>query len=158
MISKAAFRLIVTATVLRTGKSQEELAMEMGYGKNYISEVLTPTGKLTEKFVKAFNQHYQQDQENPKDAEPLMVRLLENQNRLMERQNDILQKQNVLVEDKLTGIESNLSALYQNQRVADAKQRTALEVLIELHLKKRPEKTVRALLNLWDTRSTDALK
>lgn len=55
---KEAFRLIVTSTSLRTGKNQEQLALDMGYGKNYISDILTPTGKLTDKFVRAFKTHY----------------------------------------------------------------------------------------------------
>lgn len=69
MISKEAFKLIVVATSAATGKNQEELALEMGYGKNYISEMFSPTGKVSQKFVKAFQSHYKDYLENPKRSE-----------------------------------------------------------------------------------------
>lgn len=68
MISKEAFKLIVSATALKTGKSQEELALGMGYGKNYISDILSPTGKLTDKFIKAFQLAYNPISENTKEG------------------------------------------------------------------------------------------
>lgn len=68
MISKEAFRLIVTTTGARTGLSQEEMAIDMGYGKNYISDMLTPTGKVSEKFINAFNRHF--NSENTKTEPP----------------------------------------------------------------------------------------
>lgn len=68
MISKEMFKLIVVSTTLKTGLNQEELAIGMGYGKNYISDILSPTGKLTDKFVKAFQNHY--NSENTKNEPP----------------------------------------------------------------------------------------
>lgn len=68
MISKEVFKLIVVSTTMKTGLNQEELALGMGYGKNYISDILSPTGKLTDKFVKAFQNHY--NSENTKSEAP----------------------------------------------------------------------------------------
>lgn len=68
MISKEAFKLIVISTSLKTGLNQEELALGMGYGKNYISDILSPTGKLTDKFINAFQVQY--NSENTKIDPP----------------------------------------------------------------------------------------
>jgi len=74
MISKEAFKLILAITTTKTGKSQEELALGMGYGKNYISDVLSPTGKLTDKFVNAFQKHYNITSENTKNEDTALTR------------------------------------------------------------------------------------
>jgi hypothetical protein len=58
MATKDYFRQLVETVVFRTKKTQEQLAIEMGYGKTYISEVLSPTGKLSEKFIEAFKRRY----------------------------------------------------------------------------------------------------
>lgn len=68
MISKEAFRLIVTATAAKTGMSQEEMALDMGYGKNYISDILSPSGKVSAKFIKAFQSHFNDGSENTKNT------------------------------------------------------------------------------------------
>jgi len=64
MISKEAFKLIVAGISLKTGLNQEELALGMGYGKNYISDILSPTGKLTDKFITAFQAQYGSENTN----------------------------------------------------------------------------------------------
>lgn len=46
--------------------NQEELAIAMNYGKNYISEMLSPTGKVSAKFVTALRLRFAQYLENPK--------------------------------------------------------------------------------------------
>lgn len=119
MLSKEAFRLIVNATALKTGKSQEELALGMGYGKNYISEVLSPTGKLTDKFIKAFKAAYSEPSENPKNGfnsrpDDLLVQLMQKQNSLMEMQNRILKEMKEGVQDRVVNIEKDLKKVDSN--------------------------------------------
>ena len=41
------------------------ISIEMGYKRNYISEMLSPTGKVTEKFMNAFDSKYRSVLENP---------------------------------------------------------------------------------------------
>jgi hypothetical protein len=69
MNSKDDFKKLVESVVKKTGKTQEELAMDLGYGKNYISELTSPTGKVTKKFLTAFNLRYANILENPKNQE-----------------------------------------------------------------------------------------
>jgi hypothetical protein len=71
MISKEKFRILVDSVCVNTGKTQEQLATEMGYGKNYISEVLSPTGKITKKFESAFVLKYQGYLDYPKNSFPV---------------------------------------------------------------------------------------
>lgn len=75
MISKEDLKTLVETVSIKTGKSQEELAKEMGYGGNYISEMLSPSGKITRKFLNTFNLRYKDTLgskdsflENPKNA------------------------------------------------------------------------------------------
>lgn len=68
MTSKQSFKKLVENVGSLSRKSQEELATSMGYGKTYISEVLSPTGKLSEKFVTAFKNFYKDYLENPNQA------------------------------------------------------------------------------------------
>lgn len=70
MISKKEFKRLVEKVMSATGKNQEELAIGMNYGKNYISEVLSPTGIMTEKFSNAFLLKYGHYLENPKKPKP----------------------------------------------------------------------------------------
>lgn len=48
---KEEVRGIVDKIKLFTKKTQEDIAVEMGYKKNYISEVLAPSGKVSKKFL-----------------------------------------------------------------------------------------------------------
>ena len=77
MISKEAFKLLVAATGLKVGLNQEELALGMGYGKNYISDILSPTGKLTDKFVKAFQNHYNSENTNTEAPKELPWQIID---------------------------------------------------------------------------------
>lgn len=58
MISKEEFESLVDFVTKDRNLTREALAKELGYGKNYISEVLSPSGKLTDKFLRAFNNKY----------------------------------------------------------------------------------------------------
>lgn len=77
MISKEAFKLIVAATGLKVGLNQEEMALGMGYGKNYISDILSPTGKLTDKFVKAFQNQYNSENTNKEHPKELPWQIID---------------------------------------------------------------------------------
>jgi D-arabinose 1-dehydrogenase-like Zn-dependent alcohol dehydrogenase len=66
MISKEELKKLVENVMFTTGKNQEELALDLGYGKNYISEMTSPTGKVSTKFVNAFKQKHRGSLENPK--------------------------------------------------------------------------------------------
>jgi hypothetical protein len=67
MISKEKFRELVESTGRRLNMSQEEIAIDLGYGKNYISESLTPTGTLSKKLIDKFRIKY--GLENPKTTD-----------------------------------------------------------------------------------------
>lgn len=116
MISKEAFRLIVTATAAKTGMSQEEMALDMGYGKNYISDILSPSGKLTAKFVKAFQLHFNASSENTKNkVEPasMLELLIQQMTNLMQTQNNLLREQKEQVVDKVKEVDINLKRALQ---------------------------------------------
>lgn len=68
MESKEQLRSVVNMVSNRTGLSQEKMAMELGYGANYISEMLSPSGKITSKFIRAFRNHFKEHLENPKSG------------------------------------------------------------------------------------------
>lgn len=68
MISKEEFKNLVDTVCLSKNMTQGELSKDMGYGENYISEMLTDKGKLTEKFYSVFKIRYQAILENPKVA------------------------------------------------------------------------------------------
>lgn len=66
MLSKEEVRKLVDIIVKETGKSQEDIAIELGYtSKNYISDVLSPSGKVTEIFIKRLKKEYSDILENP---------------------------------------------------------------------------------------------
>ena len=48
---KEELRNLVEKIKERTGKTQEDIAIEMGYKKNYISEILSPKGTVSGKFL-----------------------------------------------------------------------------------------------------------
>lgn len=66
MISKEDFKSLVETVCLSKKMTQGQLSKDMNYGENYISEMLTEKGKLTEKFVSAFKIKYKDILENPK--------------------------------------------------------------------------------------------
>lgn len=68
MISKEKFKKVLDRIISETGKTQEDLAIDMKYGKNYFSEILSPTGKMTEKFSNAFLAKYGSYLENPNNV------------------------------------------------------------------------------------------
>ena len=53
MDNKENLREIVDLIKEKTGKTQQDIAVEMGYKRNYISEILSPKGVVTEKFYNA---------------------------------------------------------------------------------------------------------
>lgn len=49
-VSKEDVRKLVDFTRRAKAQTQEEISIAIGYGKNYISEILSPSGKPTQKF------------------------------------------------------------------------------------------------------------
>lgn len=75
MLSKEQVRSLIDLIVKKTKKTQEVIAEELGYSANYISDVLSPSGKVTKKFVDKLNKEYSDLLENPNitkfKAEPI---------------------------------------------------------------------------------------
>jgi hypothetical protein len=65
LIPKPVLRRMIDTVVKATSKTQEQLALDMGYGKTYFSEILAPTGVVTSKFTNSFTAKYGQYLENP---------------------------------------------------------------------------------------------
>lgn len=65
MLSKEQVRSLVDLIIKRTKKTQEEIAVDLGYANNYISDVLSPSGKVTKKFVDRLSKEYSDLLENP---------------------------------------------------------------------------------------------
>lgn len=68
MISKKEIRELVDLLISKTGKTQEEIAVDLGYAKNAISDILSPSGKVTEKFSKALNRYCSDNMDNPNNT------------------------------------------------------------------------------------------
>lgn len=58
MASKEEVKNMVDSVCVATNQTQEELAVALGYGKTYISEMFAPTGKVTDKFVRKLRMKY----------------------------------------------------------------------------------------------------
>ncbi|MEO9145066.1 MAG: hypothetical protein ABI237_05865 [Ginsengibacter sp.] len=56
---------LLEIVIKNTAKTASDIALEMGYKKNYISEMLSPKGKVTEKFFNSFKLRYKEILENP---------------------------------------------------------------------------------------------
>lgn len=61
---KEEFLLLLGIVEEKTKKTKGTLAKEMGYGFNYISDIMTPSGKVTKKFIAAFKSKYANVLEN----------------------------------------------------------------------------------------------
>lgn len=72
MNSKEHIRKLVEHIQDLTGKTQEAIAIDMGYGKNYISEILSPSGRPSTKFLNTLHNYVVKIEgscsENPKNA------------------------------------------------------------------------------------------
>lgn len=56
-MSKKDFEDLVNSIMYRTGKTQEQISVDMGYNKGYISQILS-RGKIPGKFVNALKVKY----------------------------------------------------------------------------------------------------
>lgn len=65
-MNKKTLKELVETIAASTGMSASDIALEMGYKKNYISEMLTPSGKVTEKFITKLKLKYSYLLDNPK--------------------------------------------------------------------------------------------
>lgn len=101
-----------------TDYTQEDIAVKMGYKKNYISEMLTPRGVVTNKFLDkiklrfsdVLNGKSQKVNNAHSDLTTLLTQLMAKQNQLMEMQNKILAEQKESLVDKVQEIHSNSKA------------------------------------------------
>lgn len=55
---KEQLKKIVETIKISTGQTQEQIALNMGYKGNAISGMLSPTGKVTRKFINAITNKY----------------------------------------------------------------------------------------------------
>lgn len=83
MVSKEYLGTLVKRVERETGLNQQQIARNLGYGSNYISEILSPTGKVTKKFLNAFNRHYKSILENPKNPKKNNNKAISDQERLL---------------------------------------------------------------------------
>lgn len=58
MMSKEDLKLLLDFIKKQEGMSPTDIAVDMGYKKNYISEMLSPTGKITDKFITRIKWHF----------------------------------------------------------------------------------------------------
>lgn len=148
MVSKEAFRLIVTGTAAKTGMSQEEMALDMGYGKNYISDILSPSGKVTDKFVKAFQAHFNGASENTKivsGAQTDLSSLIRSNADLAESNKALAHSHSELVamlKEKERGISSDAQRYALSQAEILALLRAAIEVDIDYKAKGDEKKAI----------------
>ena len=85
MLSKKEIRELIDSLIEKTGKTQEEIAVELGYAKNAISDILSPSGKVTDKFSKALVRFNSDSMENPNIVNIPNLKLNEYLSRLEER-------------------------------------------------------------------------
>lgn len=85
MLSKKEIRELIDSLIEKTGKTQEEIAVELGYAKNAISDILSPSGKVTDKFSKALVRFNSDFMENPNIVNIPNLKLNEYLSRLEER-------------------------------------------------------------------------
>ncbi len=57
MNSKEQVRKIISAIEEEHKMSMQEISKGMGYGPNYISDSLTPTGKVSDRFIKKLEEY-----------------------------------------------------------------------------------------------------
>lgn len=96
MISKEEFKTLVETVCFSKNMTQGELSKDMKYGENYISEMLSPTGKLTEKFVSLFKIKYRDILENPKQSEPIVEGLMLSLRELIANNKSLVDSQKTL--------------------------------------------------------------
>lgn len=135
MISKKELKTLIEAIAFDTSQTQEQIAIGMGYGKNYISEMLSPTGKITSKFITALKSKYPKFLHNPKN--PVHEIEMEKQpdrgllSELLTSYKDRIQEQKEM-NDKLTGvINISLNTIVQDTRVSLAYQKAWVDYVAE---------------------------
>ena len=73
MISKERLSNMIEIVERAKNMTKAEISLEMKYGKNYISELLSPSGKVTDKFVNSFKSKYGAILENPNDPSAVIT-------------------------------------------------------------------------------------
>lgn len=70
---KEELRVIIEIIKKEAGKTQQDIALEMGYKKNYISEILSPKGVVTDKFLNAIKLRFPELRETKKGSHRLFI-------------------------------------------------------------------------------------
>lgn len=134
MISKQAFKNLVDLVVQKTGKNQEQLAIDMGYGKNYISELTTPSGTVSKKFFEAFKLRHREVLENPKVEKTGMAKAsfdALDPSDLIKAIQTLADSNQGLVESNKIALNNNKTALETNQVIADTNRVLAMKLVKE---------------------------
>lgn len=128
MDSKESFRLLVETVAFYSKKTNEQLATDMGYGKTYISEMLSPTGKLSQKFIRVFREKYKEYLEKPSSIpvaqQPVSISVQDYIDELKKDKADLKEEKAVYLEV----IKTNLASI-----------NTSIAKLVEIHQKVNSE-------------------
>lgn len=151
MNSKEHIRKLVEHIQNLTGKTQEAIAIDMGYGKNYISEILSPSGRPSKKFLNTLHSYVVKIEgyilENPKN-ETLEIPVM------MREPGESYGKSNVdkytkLLEDNdrffKRILETNLASIGQTQQAILAHVQAMVQMDAERQSGGNPEKLNRVL-------------
>lgn len=128
MESKEQLKNIINIVSDRSGLSQEKLAERLGYGKTYISEMLSPRGKVTSKFIRVFRNQFAEYLENPKKQESILkeekiIQVLDDRIKELKEDKEWLKKM----------LESNLTGLIAGQASVLAHIQAGLEQVDEIN-------------------------
>lgn len=136
MASKEELRTLVEIVEFETGKTRQDIAIAMGYGKTYISEMLGPKGKVSAKFVTQLHARYKEYLGNPKSGKPKETQTEkpphdEHETVSIDRKYlDLLERQSRILENSSV---ANLKLSDANDRLAAAAEyHTQLALLLRL--------------------------
>lgn len=127
MISKQDFKNLVDFVAKKTGKTQEELAVDMGYGKNYISELTTPSGTVSKKFLEAFKLRHRDILENPKNGKKESAKASVEELST----SDLIKAIQTLAESNKGLVDSNRTVVETNQVIANTNSVLAMKLINE---------------------------
>lgn len=137
MISKDDFRTLVETIEFQSKKSRQDISVDLGYGKTYISEMLGPRGTISQKFVNQLKRAYSIPLENPKTTPPAKVLKPGNKEITVDEYIDTLKQQ---LEDFRSLIAPNLIQLRNGQNYILAELKGGIKYRAEIDAKGDPVK------------------
>jgi len=118
-MSKEILKTLLQTVYNDTGKSPTDIALEMGYKKNYISEMLTPKGKVTEKFLNSFKSKYRYILDNPNYEDSVEGNMVSDYKEKylskIEVENQFLKKENQFLKKRVEDLEKIVSLLSEQK-------------------------------------------